>query len=37
MFLSLPAAEQAKLLEKAEAMKKQMQADGYDTSDVKEI
>ena len=37
MFLSLPAAEQAKLLEKAEAMKKQMEADGYDASDVTEI
>jgi len=37
IFLSLPAAQQAKLLEKAEAMKRQKQADGYDTSDVIEI
>ena len=37
MFLGLPATEQTKLLEKAGAMKKQMQADGYDTSDVTEI
>jgi hypothetical protein len=37
IFLGLPAAEQTKLLEKAAAMKKQMQAEGYDTSDVTEI
>jgi hypothetical protein len=36
IFLSLPAAEQAKLLEKAEAMKERMRAAGYDTSDVTE-
>jgi hypothetical protein len=37
MFLSLPAAEQAKLLEKADALKEQMRAAGYDTSDVTEV
>jgi hypothetical protein len=34
MFLSLPEAERTKLKEQAQAMKKQMQAKGYDTSDV---
>jgi hypothetical protein len=36
IFLSLPTDQRAKLLEQAEAIKKQMRADGYDTSDVTE-
>jgi hypothetical protein len=37
IFQSLPEAERVKLLEQANAMKKQMQANGYNTSDVTEI
>jgi len=36
IFLSLPTDQRAKLLEQAEAIKKQMRVDGYDTSDVTE-